>query len=200
MYENIKLNNNIVKNIPLECNYNFIDGPFVEITNGLCNYDVEMYSDGRLAYKTILKKNMWGKSYIKYFCNWNIKIFHDGKCLKELTNNLKNKNVQIINESGSLGDCIAFMPVVDTFQKKHECILDYYTPNKQLFEKTYTNINFYNYGANTETKYFSSTKIGCFDPEDRNIHKRDHRTLNLQEMCCDLLGLPFIEKKPKLFI
>ena len=48
--------------------------------------------------------------------------------------NPNKKKIKIINESGSLGDCIAWLPGVDAFQKKHNCVVHYFTNKKDLFE------------------------------------------------------------------
>jgi hypothetical protein len=75
---------------------------------------------------------------IKY--NPNI---HSGYIVADTTEFVNGKKVKIVNESGSLGDGIAWLSYVDLFQKKHKCILDYYTPNKELFQSEYPNINFF---------------------------------------------------------
>lgn len=88
------------------------------------------------------------------------------------------KQVNIINDSGSLGDAIAWTPMVDLFQQKHSCKVDFYTPLKELFEEAYSNINFHNYSRNVQGK---AIKIAY----DQNKHKK----IGLQEVAAQCLGL-----------
>lgn len=101
-----------------------------------------------------------------------------------------NRTVSIVNESGSLGDNIAWVPVVDYFQKFHNCKVNYYTPYKELFEKEYSNINFYNYNKKPDKVDFS---LGCYD-----IDNKKWNSFNLQELAFKILGLEYIEIIPKI--
>ena len=118
----------------------------------------------------------------------------------ELNNNLSEKKgivyahlqkvIHIINESGSLGDCIAWVPVVDHFQKIKNYKVNYYTPYKELFEKEYPNINFYCYSKKPEKPDYS---LGCFD-----INGNKWNQLNLQELAFKILGLEYFEIQSKI--
>ena len=51
--------------------------------------------------------------------------------------------MNIINESGSLGDVLAWLPVVDEFTKIKNQKVNFFTPHSNLFDKNkYPNINF----------------------------------------------------------
>jgi autotransporter strand-loop-strand O-heptosyltransferase len=121
----------------------------------------------------------------------------DHLTLHSVFHQFAEKKVKIVNESGSLGDGIAWLSYVDLFQKKHKCILDYYTPNKELFQSEYPNINFFNYNHISDENYFASYKIGCFDVDDRSSSPVDWRTQSLQQMPAVILGIDYVETKPK---
>ena len=152
-------------------------------------------------YESFITNNMWSAVGIKYFVDWRIQIENltDG-IISEFNLNLQNKIVNIINESSSLGDTIAWMSSIDKFQKKHNCILNYFTAKKNLFEDNYKNINFYNYDdANKNNDSYIVYKIGCFN-NDKDLLKKDWRTFNLQNIADEILGLPYNFDKPKIKI
>ena len=157
---------------------------------------------GKNIYETDISNNMWAQAASKYFKNWNIKIT-DKKTnvlIQDFNLDLSNKNVKIVNESPSLGDGIAWVAYVDLFQKKHNCILDYYTPNKDLFESEYPNINFYNYNFSVDREYYATYKIGCFDPNDTSLSPLDYRTQNLQQIAANILGFDYEEVRTKVCV
>lgn len=152
------------------------------------------------VYRSRIKNNMWCAPNTKYFVDWNIEITEIESREKTVYNlDLNGKIVKIVNESPSLGDVIAWIPMVSEFQKKHNCKVHLYTPNKQLFEKEYENINFFNYGDIAIAKYYAVYKLGYFNiKENRTPYDVRHR--NLQQVCADILGLDYQEIKTKIHV
>lgn len=103
----------------------------------------------------------------------------------------KKSIVQVINESGSLGDYLAWTPVVSKYAKTNKLIVDYYTPNTDLLEGSYKYIKFFDYKYKDAFKYKKSFVIGCFKEDDSQYK-------NLQQVACDILGLDFKEEKCNL--
>ena len=158
--------------------------------------------NNKLVYESDISNNMWTQANFAYFIDWNIQIRdkQTNSLVSDFNLDLKNKTVKIVNESPSMGDGISWVACVDLFQKKHNCIVDYYTPNKDLFEIEYPNINFYNYTHKKDENYYASYKIGCFDPNDNSISPADYRTQNLQQIATNILGLDYEEVKTKIHI
>ena len=158
--------------------------------------------NNKLVYESDISNNMWTQANFAYFIDWNIQIRdkQTNSLVSDFNLDLKNKTVKIVNESPSMGDGISWVACVDLFQKKHNCIVDYYTPNKDLFEIEYPNINFYNYNHIKDENYYASYKIGCFDPNDNSISPADYRTQNLQQIATNILGLDYEEVKTKIHI
>jgi len=158
--------------------------------------------NNKLVYESDISNNMWTQANFAYFIDWNIQIRdkQTNSLVSDFNLDLKNKTVKIVNESPSLGDGVAWVACIDLFQKKHNCIVDYYTPNKDLFEIEYPNINFYNYNHINDENYYASYKIGCFDPNDNSISPADYRTQNLQQIASNILGLDYEEVKTKIHI
>lgn len=177
------------------------DGCKVEILGSDSRqYNVKFIDNksNNVVYDTNISNNMWAKPSMKYYIDWRVEVkdCHTNNSIV-YNFNLDGKRVKITNESGALGDGIAWIPYVDQFQKKHNCIVDYYSPIKELFKDEYSNINFFDYNHSSTEEYFASYKIGCFDPEDRSHSPTDWRTINLQKMAADILGIDYVETKPK---
>ena len=158
--------------------------------------------NNKLVYESDISNNMWTQANFAYFIDWNIQIRdkQTNSLVSDFNLDLKNKTVKIVNESPSLGDGVSWVACIDLFQKKHNCIVDYYTPNKDLFEIEYPNINFYNYNHVKDENYYASYKIGCFDPNDNSISPADYRTQNLQQIATNILGLDYEEVKTKIHV
>lgn len=104
-----------------------------------------------------------------------------------------DKEINIINESGSLGDTIAWVPVVNEFALKENKKINFFTPFKNFFEKEYPAINFFNYSEKPKRITKKTYSIGCFDGFD-------YKAYSLQGIACKLLGIEPKEIKPKITI
>lgn len=183
-------------------NVGFQDGPFIEILGpNEEEYEIifEDTSNGSLVHSAKIKNNMWTSCNIKYYVPWKIKI-KTKSSYEEINLNLKNQKVCIINESGSIGDTIAWMDAIDKFQKKHDCIVDYYSTLPNIFDKNYySNINFFSFSEANTNKYAYVYKIGCFRPFGPNANcSKDWRELSLGDVANEILGLPYGYKAPEL--
>jgi autotransporter strand-loop-strand O-heptosyltransferase len=160
-------------------------------------------NNNKIIYQSNVHQNMWSQSSVKYFIDWNIQIYDQdtNSIIREINLDLSDKNVMIVNESPSMGDLVAWVAYVDLFQKKHKCILDFYTPYKDLFESEYPNINFYDYNRKKNTEYYASYRIGCFDPSNDEMSPKDYRTQNLQEIAANILGFnDYQEVRTKIYV
>lgn len=103
----------------------------------------------------------------------------------------ENSIVNVVNESGSLGDAIAWVPMVNEFAKQKNKKINLYTPYKDLFEGRYELINFYDYKDKPNECSDKIYSLGCFD--DFNWRK-----YSLQEIACKLLDINYMPCKPLL--
>lgn len=190
-------------------NLNFIDGPFVEILNeNDSTYKIEFINlkNNKVEYETTLKSNHWAKCSIKYYVDWLIKITGvDNDFKMEHRFNPKNQRVLISFESKSLGDNLAWIPYVEEFRKKHKCKVICSTFQNPLFKKQYPEIEFMEPGNNAHNIY-ALFRLGMFyktnDNGSREIdyhcHLTDPKGEPLTKLSSDILGLDYVEKKPKL--
>lgn len=201
IYKNTVIDYKPIKKQKNSFHLSFENGCKLEIIGNLSKkYNVKFFNDdnNELYFESHIINNMWTSPNHKYFVNWRVEvydefsdlIFKDKLCLR-------HKRVKIINESPSLGDFISWMPFVEEFRKKYDCVIDFFTPNKNLFNKTYPEINFKDYGLSNQI-YYASYSIGCFDPLDRSLSPKDYRKQNLQEIAANILGIEYKEIKPKL--
>mgnify|MGYP003339400082 FL=1 len=114
------------------------------------------------------------------FCFWsNPDRFHQIIVSGVIKKNSRHENFQfkpsshnqevalnIINESPSLGDIIAWMPMIDKFQKQKNRIVNLYTPYAELFQSTYPNINF-DYYRSDINKLNNPIRIGAYDVDGK---------------------------------
>jgi autotransporter strand-loop-strand O-heptosyltransferase len=202
-------NKDLIKKLPNSdenkiYNISFIDGPKVEINNvGDKTFDVEFIDNKTNIshYKTTLKNNTWGRSSIKYYKDWIIRIKDNetGELIEERID-LKNKNVLISLESSSLGDSISWFPYVEEFQKKHECNLYVSTFKNNLFKENYPNIKFIEPGESVNDLY-ALYRIGWFYKEDKinyDSNPRDFKKIPMQATTTDILGLEHTSLKPRI--
>jgi autotransporter strand-loop-strand O-heptosyltransferase len=97
---------------------------------------------------------------------------------------------EIVNGSAALGDCVAFVPMVQRYAELNKTKVNYYTSNADIFDKKkYDLINFFDSNPSLELKepFIRLT----YDPYN-------HHDVSLQESACRLLNIPYKEERPVL--
>lgn len=185
----------------MDITYNFINGAILEITNGDINttYDVSFIDSdtNETIYYDKIAPNKWIKCLREYYTNWVINVKQLGVDVFSYKMDLTDTKVFIALESSSLGDTLAWIPYVEEFRKKHKCEVICSTFHNNLFIKTYEKITFIEPGI-VVNDIFAMYKIGCYDSNLKQ--KTDWNKIPLQKIACDILGLEYIEIKPKLNI
>ena len=197
------------KNKDVMISKHFVDGAFLEITgNTKDKFKVEFFDNDSLVYENTIDCNSWVKLNRKYFTQYKIKVSQieklkvydlknviETKVILDEQLSLKGERVMISFESSSLGDTLAWMPYCDEFQKKHDCVLFVSTFKNFLFEGQYPNINFIE-PAQVVTNLYAKYDLGWF--YDSNKEPELSNTIPLQKTATNILGLDFMELKPKL--
>jgi autotransporter strand-loop-strand O-heptosyltransferase len=181
----------------------FNDGPKVE-AKGTSEekYQIEFINDNKIEYRSVIGIDGWAAANKKYFINWKIKVTElKNSKATEILFDATGRKIQIINDSGSLGDLIAWMPFVDLFQKKHNCIVDFYTPKKELFNSSYPNINFFNYNDVRQSDHYAKFMLGCFSSANfLDYSPNNFRDQPLQKIAADILGIGYKEVRPNVLV
>jgi autotransporter strand-loop-strand O-heptosyltransferase len=185
-----------------------IDGPFVEIKeDGDYLYEVKFINlkNNKVEYQTNLKSNHWSRCAIKYYVDWKITIKGvDNDFYGEYPIVVKGGRVFICFESKSLGDTLAFMPYVEKFKIDKEVRVICSTFHNYLFKDQYPDIEFVEPGSSV-SNINALYRLGVFykgNGQNREIdltyHPYDPKSLPLLKIPSDILGLKYVEKKPKL--
>ena len=204
IYDNLKKNINPIVNIENKVVIHFVRGPFVEIKGDkVAEYKVEFIDNntGKIIYSTTVGNNCWCKCSIEYFVDWKINIYENGKMWHQHLYNAKDKRIYIALDSSALGDSLSWFPYADEFRKKHNCKVIVSTFMNDMFIDQYQQLEFVGPGTNV-TDLYAMYGIGLFYNEDGTINglknPTDPKTVTLQKMCSDILGLEYKEVKPKV--
>lgn len=186
-------------------NVHFVKEPYVKLIGGIGEYKVEFINkkNNQTLFTTNLRPYHWAKTYHSYFIDWKIVIKDlDGNIINQHDYNASGKRVYISLGSKSLGDTLAWFPVVEEFRKKHNCTLIVSTFHNDWFEKNYPQLEFVAPGTNVENIY-AMYQIGWFYEGDSGKvdyfkHSVDFRTLPLQKTASNILGVEHEEIIPKV--
>lgn len=183
----------------------YIDGAQIEVV-GKSNreYKVELVdiNTGKIFYSSNLKCGMYAKAAIRYHREWVWRITDEKGNEFLHPYDANNKRVYVALESASLGDSLAWLPIVEEFRKVHNCEMICSTHLNFLFEEQYPEIKFIQAGEPVYNIY-AMYRIGWFyenNGQEPHLghHSRDFRKFSLQGTACDVLGLEDLEIKPKI--
>lgn len=181
---------------PLNFKFSFDYGPKVDCSgNRLSGTAVVKFKDkrtGSYVYSGETSAGLFTALYRKWFTPWVVEAFQDGRKIFEydFEESLKESKVCISIDSSSLGDTLAWVPVADAFKKKHGCDLYICSFWSELLCQYYPDIRFQNPGWR-ELGTDVVIGLGWYDESDRNVHMRDPRTISLQQVAGDILGINF---------
>jgi len=171
----------------------FVNGPFVEIRGPAMKdfFTVDFLDpdNNSNVHQANIEINHWVTAHKKYYINWLVQVRRNGIIDFEHQFNLKDKKILISFDTKSLGDTIAWIPVVEEFRKKHECEVWLSTFWNKLFDECeeYKEFNWIPPGDVVNGLY-ASYMIGCFD-KDTNRNKVDWRVASLQQIAGDFLDI-----------
>jgi autotransporter strand-loop-strand O-heptosyltransferase len=180
----------------LKYKIDFINGLKIDIDNDNLDidYHIFFYSNNNLIYSSIIKKGSWSQINDTFFRDWNIKVYGNDELLLDYNLNLDKKIILIRFDSKAIGDTLAWIPYVEEFRKKHNCIVFCSTFLNFLFKEIYKNIHFIEPHENIDYK-FGEFHIGWYNPQE-NRNPKDYKKLPLQQTASDILGLEYKEIRP----
>ena len=155
---------------------------------------------GQICYTTNIDNNCWCRFSIQYFIEWKIVIYENGVEWYSMTFNAEGKRVYIAMDSKALGDSLAWIPYVQEFKKQHNCEVIVSTFMNDMFLGEYPDIEFVEPGT-IVYDIVGHYKIGLFynnDELDMSRHFNDVKKEPLQKIASDILGLDYIEERPKV--
>ena len=184
---------------------NFVDGPYACLRDANQEYLVDFINQdtGKSEYHVNLKNNHWGKSFHKFFINWDIQIKdQNGKIITSHKYNASNKRIYISFGSKSLGDTLAWFPYALEFKKKHNCHITVSTFWNKFFQSKYPELDFVEPGS-TVPNLYAMYEIGWYYNDDTtNLdgfkQPYDPKQFTLQQTATNILGLEYKEIIPKI--
>jgi autotransporter strand-loop-strand O-heptosyltransferase len=181
--------------------YNFIQGPFLQ-SHGVkeyepCRISFTNLDTGKEEFASIFTSDKWARGNKKYFVNWEITVKKKNEIIFQHKFDAKGKRVFIVFDSKSLGDSLCWIPYCEEFRKKHDCRVIVCTHHNDLLKKAYPEIEFVKPGSIVKGLY-AQYNIGVYHDDRANKHPRDWRTVPLQRIASDILGLEYKEIKPKV--
>jgi autotransporter strand-loop-strand O-heptosyltransferase len=204
IYDSIKRNKNNIVEITNKILVSYVRGPRIEIIgSNSTTYKVEFIDkkDNSIKFQTEIKNNNWAKSNYEYFIDWKIRVWENNILIHEEEFDATGKRVYIAMDSKAIGDTLAWIPYLEEFQKLHQCELIASTFHNDLFKKQYSTLKFVNPGDVVDNLY-AMYSLGLFYNEDDsvNLYKnpQDPKSVTMQQMATDILGLEYREIKPKM--
>jgi len=186
--------------------FNFLNGAFLEILGSTSKKYKAKFIDrlkDEVIYETEITNNMWTKPGIEYFINWRLEVYdkENDELVFEHNFDASGKRIYIHLESSALGDTLAWFPFINEFRKTHKCHVVCSTFHNEWFEKEYPELEFVTPGTEVRDLY-GMYNIGWFYNEDRTVNHLkipiDFKQHPLGETATSVLGLPYVETKPKV--
>jgi autotransporter strand-loop-strand O-heptosyltransferase len=204
IYDNIKTNKNNIIDIKNLVSISYVKGPKVEILGNINSEYKVQFLDKKtniIHYTSTIKNNQWAKCNIEYFVDWKITILENDKLFYEEDYNCSNRRVYIAIDSKALGDTLAWFPYLEEFGKVHNCKVVASTFHNEMLMNQYPQIEFVTPGDVVENLYAMYT-LGLFYNEDGSVNHYknpiDPKSVTMQKMGSDILGIEYTEIKPKL--
>lgn len=178
------------------------DSPKVYLFNGDNNkdYRVEFIdsNSGQIVTSYICKNNSLVTGLRQWYIDWEIKVYDNSNNYVIYSEKYtpKNKTVFIKMDAFALGDNIAWIPYIEEFRKKHNCIVICSTFYNYIFQNVYPNILFIQPNINIANVY-SQYYVGA---SSKNISYSpvDYENNSLQRVASSILGLEDKEIRPRL--
>ncbi len=176
------------------------DCPRVEIINGTGVYYVTFYDFDKK--KLIFGDRIVGSGHlsaqVQYYVKWQIVVFNEkGDEVFNDVFDLTNRTVFIKMDAFGMGDNIAWFPYIEEFRKKHSCRVICSTFFNELFVDAYPDILFVKPNTDVHNVY-AQYYIGANDEKYKPYSKESSKTIPLQKVASNILGLEFNELRPRI--
>jgi autotransporter strand-loop-strand O-heptosyltransferase len=163
---------------------------------------VILQPDGTVLHQSEISSGFFSMAYRRWIEDSTIFVYDNrGVLVKKfnLFEKIRTGKVLVAIESSSLGDTLAWLPYIHEFCQKHKCLdLTVTTFWNQLFESNYPEFKL-QYPGFREPDIDVLIGVGWYNESDRNHHKEDPRTIPLQKVAADILGVDYQgEIKPKI--
>lgn len=196
VYKNLKKNPLVKVPEKFDFKFSFDYGPKVDMVGNnhqiLKTIKFKDPSTNEYVYTGNMNPGLFTTLFRKWYTPWILEAY-DGDNLVwefEFEKSLYNQKILISIDSSSLGDTLAWLPVVELFREKFSADVYVTTFWNSLVSHFFPQLRFYHPGFR-DPNIKAVFGVGWYEEEDRNVHKRDPRSISLQQVAGDILGLTF---------
>ena len=184
-------------------NIQMTSGPRLHVKQlDLATWRAEFWDNTDLVYSTEeLEDNHWYQPSRKWWTDWTVKIYREGKLYTELQPDLVAQDLTVEFGSSSLGDTLSFMGQMTMIKQRHSVDRVFVKCHKPwLFDwDKYAEHKIYPLAWDQPSTYHSYT-VGVYytmeEPWNKNEHKYDWRQIPLGKIAADRLDLEYLETRP----
>lgn len=146
--------------------------------------------NSKYEYTGEIQPGLFTSLFRKWYTPWVAEIYDGEEKIwsYDFEEDLKGQKILVSIDSASLGDTLAWMPVIARFGQKYEAELLVSTFWNPLLSNFFDDIQFVNPGYRHPSIH-SIFGIGWYEEDDKYKHPRDPRTISLQNVAADLLGI-----------
>jgi autotransporter strand-loop-strand O-heptosyltransferase len=178
---------------PLRFKFIFDRGPKIDTLSGTGNAVVKFRERESSSYTYVgdTKAGLYTQLFRKWLSPWVVEVLRDDDLIYSADlemDILMNSKINVQLDSSSLGDTIAWIPVIHKLIEKYDCDLYVNSFWNELLSIFYPDIRFHppGYRENGTSAYIG---IGWYEEDNLDYHKRDPRTIPLQHVAGDQLGI-----------
>lgn len=144
---------------------------------------------GKISYVGETSPGMFTTLFRKWYTPWIAEAYDkDTKIWDfDFEQSLYGKKILVSIDSRSLGDTLAWLPVIDKMREKFDADMFVSTFWNSLVVHFFPNLRFAHPGYR-DSNMSATIGVGWYEEEDRNLHKRDPRSISLQQVAGDILG------------
>jgi len=198
----------IEENLKIKTHLSFDYNPKIEISGpsgipGIPNsFNTFIKDSGNLLYTSNIHPGMFSSVLRRWVFDCDMEVRDESDNIISSFNlfkRFKTGKVLVSVDSSALGDTLSWIPYIEEFRKKYAVSnLIVTTFWNHLFEGRYPNIKFRHPGYREE-EIDAVIGVGWYEETDTNVHKNDPRTIPMQQIASDILGVEYAgEIRPKI--
>lgn len=142
------------------------------------------------VFETETSPGLFTSVFRRWFTPWRVEVYEGTKEIWsfDFESSLHKQKILVSIDSSSLGDTLAWVPVVEALRNKYQADVIVTTFWNSLLKQFFPQLKFFppGYRDHSVKAVFG---VGWYEEEDRNCHRRDPRSISLQQVAGDILGI-----------
>lgn len=198
VYKNIQKNPNVTVPERVGFSFTFDYGPRIDMTgnNHQSKKTVKFVEKdtGKIMYVGETSPGIFTTLFRKWYTPWVAEAYENDRKIWDFDfeQSLYGKKILVSIDSSSLGDTLAWLPVINKMRDKFNADMFVSTFWNHLVVHFFPNLRFVNPGYR-DPNMAATIGVGWYEEADSNLHKRDPRSISLQQVAGDILGIPVEE-------